>query len=186
MKLLNKTLLLICLLFSITINAQIKNTGQWRAGLYESSSNQGLERLSQVYYQLVLSGKTIDYNENVKLLIRCDFCVVNGFSIILIDNYGNIITLGNDVNIRLQFYGKDNYHGMNADSVIERSACIVDSEENLKTFITYLIKGNFSMTLTNNYKKYKFNVSNESLNFENVLRNIQELNNEFEKVRMLN
>ena len=195
-----RSLSFLLIIFGLTfisneIYAQERDVGKWVKSFDENKDGS----IGEVFYAQFLQGKIFDINtkgyknERVKLLIRVDKAVIDGFALAVIDKNNHFVHLGNnttlnitvdwetDVNIALDEIRRD---GVNC-------ACIVKSAPHLNNLADYLCQGYCTIVIGTNDKYgepqlYVFEIQDETHGLDAAVDDLLEFYDMIEETLRLN
>lgn len=195
-----RSLLFLVILLSLLFTpnemyAQKRNVGRWVKSFVENEDG----GIGDAFYAQFIQGKIFDINikgyktERVKLLIRVDKTVIDGFALAVIDENNRFVHLSNnttititedwetDVNIKLDEIRRD---GANC-------ACIVRSNPHLNNLADYLCRGYCTIIIGTDDKYgepqlYVFEIKDETHGLDVAVDDLLEFHNMIEETLRLN
>ena len=168
--------IVLILLFSTPLNTygQCQDTGNWKIGFYPDE-NGGLDK---PYYQIFLHGKLHGGNTKVKLLVRVDIAVINGFCLVVTDENNNILHLGDNAIVRItEDWENDEILKTNFQNYEFGSLCTITEQTSLNRFADLLCNGKFAIIIQSSGRfsgdrLYVFEIYNETLRLGEAVDNL--------------
>ena len=172
-----------CMQWAVVGFAQRRDTGNWELGFYKTADG---ER-GNPFYQVVLPGLNFNNNESVKLIIKVDYAVINGFTLSLLDKNGEYINLGEAVRIGFSENWRTETRIKNFIEVdrthIRGQACYVESQSQINKLADLLCKEDFAIfiyiTNGDNAEIYGTVIGNETQHLEGAVDNLLIMHNSY-------
>lgn len=169
------------LLIPADVAAQKRDTGNWELGFYRNADDE----IGEPYYQVVIPGLRFDNKKNIKLVIKVDYAVINGFTLLLLDEKNEPI---NDLGFGTKIGYSENWRTetrikkfIQVDRCL-RGACCLESQSSVYELADLLCKEDFAIYLipTNQNGEsimYGVVISNETQGLMGAICNLQEMYN---------
>ncbi len=178
------------LLLSVPLNTygQRRNTGNWKIGFY-SDDNGGID---EPYYQMFIYGNRFEDNKKVKLLLRVDVAVINGFSLVVTDENNNFLHLGDKTIIRVtEDWENDETLKVNFANFELGSVLMIKEQTSLSRFADLLCSGKFAIIIHSlgafpEDKLYVFEINNETLHLGEAVDNLLDFHKSINEVLKIN
>ena len=169
------------LLIPANVAAQKRDTGNWELGFYGNANDD----VREPYYQVIIPGFRSDNKKEVKLVIKVDYAVVNGFTLSLLDEKNEQITdLGFDTKIG---YSEDWRTEKRIKNFIKvdrnyRAVCYLESQSSVNELADLLCKEDFAIFLISTNRNgesvmYAMVVNNETQKLMGAIHNLLEMYN---------